>query len=68
MEERSGGLLQEAVSPVTAHRAQAKGQVRKARSERPDSGTAAEPALQNVVGDAVLDAPCLKVCGINRIG
>jgi hypothetical protein len=55
MEERSGGLLQEAVSP---------GQ----DSERPDSGTAAEPALQNVVGDAVLDAPCLKVCGINRIG
>jgi hypothetical protein len=39
-----------------------------ARGELPDSGTAAEPALQNVVGDAVLDAPRLKVRGINRIG
>jgi hypothetical protein len=45
------------------------GQARKARGEPPHSAAAAaEPALQILEGNAMLDAPCLKLRDINRIG
>lgn len=44
------------------------GQAQSARGEPPDSGTAAEPADQIVVGKAVLRAPCHEPVDINRIG
>jgi hypothetical protein len=45
------------------------GQARNARDEPPDSAaTAAEPPLQILEGNATLDAPCLKLRDINRIG
>jgi len=46
-------------------------EVRSARGEPPDSGTAAtaaEPAFQILGGKAMLRGPCLKLRDINRIG
>jgi hypothetical protein len=43
--------------------------VKSSRGEPPDSAaTTAEPALQILVGNAMLNAPCLKLRDINRIG
>jgi hypothetical protein len=62
-----GGVGAVAVQPTSEEPGE--GRARRARGEPPDSAaTAAEPALQILGGNAMLDAPCLNLRDINRIG